>query len=176
MGLFTSKLQPTDSPYYGIVPDKATIPLEQITLPVTFGTEANYHTEYIKFEVADFKTSYHAIFGRPALAKFMAIPHYTYLVLKMPGPHGVFSLRGDIKHSYLCDKEAVEYAVRATATIDKQELCSLVATITDEDGDAPTHKKRRAIKPMDKVATKTVDLLTGDPTKSAVIGSNLTPK
>jgi hypothetical protein len=32
---------------------------------------------YIKFEVADFETSYHAILGRPAIAKFMAVPHYT---------------------------------------------------------------------------------------------------
>jgi hypothetical protein len=43
------------------------------------------HTN-IQFEVADFETSYHAILGRPALAKFMAIPHYPYLLLKMPGP------------------------------------------------------------------------------------------
>uniref|UniRef100_A0A0A8YXE3 Uncharacterized protein n=1 Tax=Arundo donax TaxID=35708 RepID=A0A0A8YXE3_ARUDO len=27
---------------------------------------------------------YHAIFGRPALAKFLAIPNYIFLVLKMP--------------------------------------------------------------------------------------------
>nr|CAB3446889.1 unnamed protein product [Digitaria exilis] len=134
MGLDTSKLQPADSPFYGIVPGKAAIPLGQITLP-------------IKFEVADFEISYHTIFGRPALAKFMAIPHYTYLVLKMPGPHGVLSLRGDIKRSYLCDKEAVEYAVRAASTIDKPELYTLVANISDEDGYAPTHKKTRAIKP-----------------------------
>jgi hypothetical protein len=25
----------------------------------------NYHTEYLKFEVADFELSYHAILGRP---------------------------------------------------------------------------------------------------------------
>jgi hypothetical protein len=33
-----------------------------VVLPVTFGeTRDNYHTEYVKFEVADFETSYHAI-------------------------------------------------------------------------------------------------------------------
>ncbi|KAF8666369.1 hypothetical protein HU200_053472 [Digitaria exilis] len=167
MGLDTSALQPADTPFYGIVPGKAAIPLGQITLPVTYGTASNYRTEFIKFEVADFETSYHAILGRPALAKFMAIPHYTYLVLKMPGPHGVLSLRGDIKRSYLCDKEAVEYAVRAASTIDRQELQPLAATVVEEDGDAPTQKKTRAIKPVEKVATKTVDLQTGDPTKTA---------
>jgi hypothetical protein len=26
------------------------------------------------------------------LARFMAVPHYTYLVLKMPAPHGVLTV------------------------------------------------------------------------------------
>ena len=75
------------------------MPLGQITLPVTFGTPSNYRTEFIKFEVVDFDSSYHAILGRPALAKFMAIPHYPYLLLKMPGPNGDFSLRSDLKRA-----------------------------------------------------------------------------
>jgi hypothetical protein len=59
-------------------------------------------------KVADLETSYHAILGRPAIAKFMAMPHYTYLVLKMPSPAGVLSLQGDLKISFDCDTEAVE--------------------------------------------------------------------
>jgi hypothetical protein len=53
---------------------------------VTFGMEENCRMEYLSIEVAHFKSSYHAILGRPMLARFMAIPHYTYLVLKMPAP------------------------------------------------------------------------------------------
>jgi hypothetical protein len=69
-----------------------------MVLPVIFReTRENYCTEYIKFEVADFKTSYHATLGRPAIAKFMAVPHYTYLGLKMPSPAGVLTLQGDLK-------------------------------------------------------------------------------
>jgi hypothetical protein len=65
-----------------------------VVLPVSFGEiRENYHTEYIKFEVADFETSYHAILGRPAIAKFMEVHHYTYLVLKMPSPAGVLTLQ-----------------------------------------------------------------------------------
>jgi hypothetical protein len=86
----THMLSKRTSPFYGIVPGNAAIPLGSVVLPVTFGeTRENYRTEYIKFEVADFETSYHAILGRPAIAKFMAVPHYTYLVLKMPSPAGV---------------------------------------------------------------------------------------
>jgi hypothetical protein len=82
-----------------------------VVLPVTFGeTRENYRTEYIKFEVTDFETSYHAILGRPAIAKFMAVPHYTYLVLKMPSPVGLLSLQGDLNISFDCDTEPVELA------------------------------------------------------------------
>jgi hypothetical protein len=35
----------------------------------------------------------------------MAVPHYTYLVLKMPGPNGVITVKGSFKLSDLCDKE-----------------------------------------------------------------------
>jgi hypothetical protein len=83
----THMLTKSTSSFYSIVPGNAAIPLGLVVLPVTFGeTRENYCTEYIKFEVADFETSYHAILGRPAIAKFMAVPHYTYLVLKMPSP------------------------------------------------------------------------------------------
>jgi hypothetical protein len=91
----THMLTKSTSPFYGIVPGIGAIPLGSMILPVTFGeSRDNYHTEYVKFEVADFETSYHAILGRPAIAKFMAVPHYTYLVLKMPSPAGVLSLQG----------------------------------------------------------------------------------
>jgi hypothetical protein len=107
----THMLTKSTSPFYGIVLGNAAILLGSVVLPVTFGeTRENYRTEYIKFEVADFETSYHAILGRPAITMFMAVPHYTYLVLKMPSPAGVISLQGDLKISFDCDTEAVELA------------------------------------------------------------------
>jgi hypothetical protein len=102
----THMLTKSTLPFYDIVPGSAAIPLGSVVLPVTFGeTRENYRTEYIKFEVADFKTSYHAVLGRPASAKFMAVPHYTYLLLKMPSPAGVLSLQGNLKISFDCDKK-----------------------------------------------------------------------
>jgi hypothetical protein len=107
----THMLTKSTSPFYGIVLGNAAIPLGSMVLPVTFGeTRDNYRTEYIKFEVADFETSYHAILDRPAIAKFMAVPHYTYWVLKMPSLAGVLSLQGDLKISFDRDTEAVELA------------------------------------------------------------------
>jgi hypothetical protein len=40
----------------------------------------------------------------------MAVPHYTYLVLKMPSPAEVLSMQGDLMISFGCDTEAVELA------------------------------------------------------------------
>ena len=58
MGLeFLSLLTPTDIPFYAIIPGKAAIPLGQINLSVTFSTPANFRTEFIKFEMADFDSS-----------------------------------------------------------------------------------------------------------------------
>jgi hypothetical protein len=112
MGLdITHMLTKGSSPFYGIVPGNAAIPLGSMVLSVTFGeSRDNYRTEYVKFEVADFETSYHAILGGPAIAKFMAVPYYTYLVLKMRSPAGVLTLQGDLRISHDCDTEAVEIA------------------------------------------------------------------
>jgi hypothetical protein len=35
----------------------------------------------------------------------MAVPHYTYLVLKMPGPKGIIAIKGSFEVSDLCDKD-----------------------------------------------------------------------
>jgi hypothetical protein len=65
MGLdLTDMLIPSKSPFYGIIPGNAAHPLGTVVLPVTFGTRKNYRTEFIKFEVANFESSYHAILGR----------------------------------------------------------------------------------------------------------------
>jgi hypothetical protein len=58
-----NKMTACDEPFYGVVPDKAAYPIGRVCLPVTFGTKENFRTEYLTFEVADFRSSYHAIFG-----------------------------------------------------------------------------------------------------------------
>jgi hypothetical protein len=60
--------------------------------------------------------------GQPTLSKFMVIPHYTYMVLKMPGPCGIISIRGDVRRAFDCDKESCETADRLTASAELQEL------------------------------------------------------
>ena len=35
----------------------------------------------------------------------MVVPHYTYLVLKMPAPNGVITVKGSFSRSDSCDRE-----------------------------------------------------------------------
>ena len=108
MGYDMTTLVPSDQAFYGIIPGAGSTPVGQVTLPITFGNRDNYRTEYVNFEVAEFETSYHAILGRPSLAKFMAIPNHTYLLLHMPTPKGVLSVYGDLKTSYACEAENIK--------------------------------------------------------------------
>jgi hypothetical protein len=126
------RLTTCDEPFFGIVASKAAYPMGRVSLPVTFSTEENFRTEYLNFEVADFKSSYHTILGRPMLAKFMAIQHYTYLVLKMPVPNGVPTVYGDLIVSFKCDNEALDIATMNacidTSAVMVAEAAKLAAT------------------------------------------------
>jgi hypothetical protein len=88
-----SRLGPS-RPFSGVGP-QSVYPLGSITLPVTFGTEENFRTENVVFDVAEVNLPFNAIIGRPTLYRFMAIAHYEYLVLKMPSPAGVLTVQGD---------------------------------------------------------------------------------
>ena len=76
-------------------------------MPVQFGTADHFYTEYVNFFVAEFDTTYHAILGRPALAKFMAVPHYVYLVLKVPTQQVVLTLHANFSTTYECEREGL---------------------------------------------------------------------
>jgi hypothetical protein len=98
-------LKPTDCSFHGIVPGSANYPLGRIVLNICFGNRQNYIREKIDFEVMDWPSQYYAILGRPAFLRFMAVHHYTYLVLKMPGPKGTITVKGSFEVLDLCDKE-----------------------------------------------------------------------
>jgi hypothetical protein len=166
-------LTKSTSPFYSVIPGNAAILLGSMVLPVTFvETRDNYHTEYVKFEVADFETSYHAILGRPAIAKFMAVPHYTYLVLKMPSLAGVLSLQGALKISFDCDIEAVELAATNQVTNVMMEIYAASKKLAPSELDIP-EKSDKTNKPQlaEEVLVKTIDLWTGDNSKTTTIGA-----
>jgi hypothetical protein len=119
-----SRLGPS-CPFSGVGPQPV-YPLGSITLPVTFGTEENFHTENVQFDVAEVNLPFNAIIGRPALYRFMDIAHYGYLVLKMPSPAGILTVQGD----------------RTAALAVVKKLHTLEAKITrpDDGGRGPSTK------------------------------------
>jgi hypothetical protein len=91
------------------VPGKRVEPVGRINLHVCFGTPSNFRKETLTFEVVGFHETYHAILRHPCYAKFMAVPNYTYLKLKMSGPKGVITVGPSYEHTYKCDVECVEH-------------------------------------------------------------------
>jgi len=122
-----SELRPAGSPFHGVILGAQAYPLGQIDLPITCGNQANFCSEILTCEVVDFLGSYHAILGRPCYAKFMAIPNYSYLKLKMLGPNGVINIGSTFSHAYMCDREHYELA---TTVINSVELPELVNSVT----------------------------------------------
>jgi len=73
--------------------------------------------------VTDFNGTYDAILGCPSLTKFMAVPHYSYLVLKMPIEKGVLTIKGNVYTAYTCEEEsfkvteAIDLSIRLAETV-----------------------------------------------------------
>jgi hypothetical protein len=86
LGVSITELTQSDTPFFDIVSIEGGYPLGHLYMPITFSAPNNYRTEFLRFEVARFDCGYNVIVGRPRLAKFMAILHYPYMILKMLGP------------------------------------------------------------------------------------------
>jgi hypothetical protein len=175
MGLSRSALRPSRAPLHRIVPGAVVTLVGQITLPVTFGTRENFHTEYMQFEVADFETTYNAFLRRPILTKFIAIPHYAYLVLKMPGPNGVISIKGDVKRVYDCDKESYKMTDMLLASVELQYLKKALAESRPDPVMPEAKTSKVSIQPEDNLS-KMVPLSPDDPSKVAHVGNSLDSK
>jgi hypothetical protein len=91
--------------FHSVASGKCVQPLGQIDLSVWFGTPNNFHKETLTFEVVGFRDAYHSILGRLCYAKFMAVPNYTYLKMKMPRPKGAITVGSSMEHTFNCDVE-----------------------------------------------------------------------
>jgi hypothetical protein len=63
LGIAQDQLQISPHSFYRVVPGKQSIPLIQVTMPVTFEDASYYCTEMLAFEVVDFSGPYHIILG-----------------------------------------------------------------------------------------------------------------
>jgi hypothetical protein len=158
------------APFHGIIPGKRVQPLGRLDLPVCFGTPSNFHRETLTFEVVRFQETYHAVLGRPCYAKFIAVPNYTYLKLKMSGPNGVIIVGSMYRHAYECDVECVEYA---EALAESEALIADLECLSKEVPDAKHHAGN--FEPVEAVKSIPLDP-SNDACKQVRIGSELDPK
>ena len=140
-----------------------------ITLNVVFGTPSNFRKEKTTFEVVDFPSAYHALLGRPAYAKFMAIPCYVYLKLKMPGPHGVITVLGDYKQAKELLQKGSLIADQQMAEVEMAEYKKAV-----DSSKLLQPKKMSSFESAGE--TKRVQIHTTDKYKFTNIATDLDPK
>ena len=65
----------------------------------------------------------------PCYAKFVAVPNYTYLKLKMPGPCGVTTVGTSFQRAY---EYKVKCCKHATAIVTSKELAAIREEIVEE--------------------------------------------
>jgi hypothetical protein len=127
----------------------------------------------LRFEVASFDYGYNAIIGRPRLAKFMAIPHYSYMILKMPGPQGIIVVRADFQGAAECFRGAIQ-----TSLTTRSSTTSSVQANTKLEGDfaIPTNEDQAMTSMRPTEETKRINLRFADERKTAIISSSLDDK
>jgi len=121
MKLSRSQLQPSESPLIGFG-GKQIQALGKISLPVSFGNQANARTEYITFDVVDLYYPYNAILGRGFTTRFNAALHMAYLCMKIPALHGIITVRGSQKEARNIEKAIyrAQRNINAVESADKE--------------------------------------------------------
>jgi hypothetical protein len=170
LGIDLSTIRGGVAPFHEIVLGKRILPLGQLDLPGCFGTPSNFRREIVTFEVVGFRGTYHAVLGRSCYTKFMAVPNYTYLKLKMLGPNGVITVGSTYRHTYECDVECVEYAEALTKS---EALIADLECLSKEVPDAKRHVGN--FEPAEAVKSVPLDP-SNDACKQVRIGSELDPK
>jgi hypothetical protein len=173
LGVALKELHESDTPFFGIMPTEGEYPLGHIYMSVTFGTLENYRTKFLMFEVASFDCGYNAIIGRPGLAKFMAIPHYTYMILKMPGPEGIITVRADFQGIAECFRVAIQVALTTKPSTTSSAQAN---SKPKEDLTVPTNEAQAVTSMWPTEETKRINIGFTDERKTAIISSSLDDK
>ena len=127
--------------------------------------------------MVDLESPYHALLGQPALDKFMAVPHYAYLKMKMPSTKGILTVVGDYKKSVACAADSSRLAESLVIAAEKRLLDRVVALAGKKPEMSPIPKESEvegSFKPAKE--TKKIPLDPEHPERHTVIGANLDSK
>ena len=108
--------------FHGKVHGLSCSAIGKIFIDVLFGDKDRFCGESIWFEVVDLESPYHALLGRPALARFMAVPHYAYLKMKMLSSKGILTIAGNYRKSSACAAKSSRLAESLVIAAEKRLL------------------------------------------------------
>jgi hypothetical protein len=149
----------------------------RLRIEVLLGTKENCRIEDILFEVVDLVSPYHALLGRPALAKFMASTHVGYLKMKLPGPNGVITISGSYKRAMECAADGSALAESMVIAHEKEQMMQTVAMAQTVAIDLPgltnPHGSTSFVPTQE---TKKVYLDPEHPERAVIISAGLTEK
>ncbi|XP_073363391.1 uncharacterized protein [Aegilops tauschii subsp. strangulata] len=134
----------------------------------------HFRREPIWFEVVDLDSPYHALLGRPALAKFMMVPHYAYLKAKMLGPKGIITIADDYKKLVEC-AAASSCLAESLVIVEEKHLLDWAVAMASKQPSMPSNPKDVEAKGSFQPAkeTKKIILDLAHLEQYAVMGSNL---
>jgi hypothetical protein len=174
LGVTIEDLTESDTPFFGIVLTEGEYQLRHIYLSVTFGTLENYITEFLRFEVARFDCGYNAIIERPGLEKFMAIPHYAYMILKMSGPHGIITVHAEFQGVVECFRGAIQTALTVGPPVALPTQAN--DRLEDENLTIPSNEAQAVTSMRPIQETKRINLGFSNERKTSIISSSLNDK
>nr|XP_051211307.1 uncharacterized protein LOC127328772 [Lolium perenne] len=144
MGITMRMLEEFDTCFHGILPTLPAYSLGRVYLNVVFRKPDNFRKEKIEFEIVDWESQYHAILGRPAYAKFMVVPHYAYLKLKIPGNNETnITVYGSFSRSDNCDREFQRIAAKFGIKQEAVDLSSKQLALKDKEDESIKKLKKK---------------------------------
>src|SRR4051812_44420036 len=164
-------LEQSDTMFHGIVPGKGIFPLGKIWLDVIFGKPDNFRCERLEIETGDWPSQYHAILGRVAFARVLVVPHYAYLLLKMPGPRGVITVHRSFTRSDHCDRDFN----RISQSFGMQDELVRLHDLTDNEAPPVARQNAPDMSFNSTVNTKKVQVHPTDAFKTELIANDLSP-
>ncbi|XP_022155139.1 uncharacterized protein LOC111022280 [Momordica charantia] len=117
-----SQLKKSPTPLVGFSAESVS-PEGCIDLPVTIGQDSTQVTQMAEFVVIDGRLAYNAIFERPIIHSFQAVPSILHQVLKYSTPNGVGTVRGEQKTSRECYASALK----------RSSVCALEEQTSQDD-------------------------------------------
>ena len=101
----------------------------------------------------------------------MAVPHYAYLKLKIPGPKGTITINGSFTRSDNCDRDFS----KISETFGMQEELAQLKEQTDHTLLPVAQKTSPDLSFDSSIDTREHQIHPTDPSKTALVSTNLSP-